>query len=99
MHPESRHLVIRGRVQGVSFRYSMVFEANRLGVTGWVRNRHDGCVEAVIAGDPENLAVMLAWARQGPPGARVEHVAVELAAPETAVAHQQPKTFEIRPDA
>lgn len=76
--PEARHLVIRGRVQGVGFRYNMAREATRLSLTGWVRNRFDGTVEAVIAGPAEALAAMLAWARQGPPAAHVEHVAVEL---------------------
>lgn len=76
--PEARHLVIRGRVQGVGFRYSMAREAARLALTGWVRNRLDGTVEVVIAGPAEAIATMLAWARQGPPTAHVEHVAVEL---------------------
>ena len=104
MHSENRHLVIRGRVQGVSFRYSMAFEANRLGVTGWARNRCDGSVEAVIVGGSENLAALLAWVRQGPPGARVEHVAVELFVPHAMDAKSNaeplhPTAFEIRPDA
>lgn len=82
MSKEVRHLIITGRVQGVWFRGSMVAEAERLGVTGWVRNRRDGSVEAVIAGSPEQVAAMLAWARHGPPGAVVHHVAVELASGE-----------------
>ena len=81
--PEARHLVIRGRVQGVGFRYSMAREAARLALTGWVRNRLAGTVEAVTAGPAEAIATMLAWARQGPPTAHVEHVAVELVAPQT----------------
>jgi len=76
---EARHLIITGLVQGVGYRYSMVREAQRLGVTGWVRNRSDGSVEAVIEGAPEALAAMLNWARRGPSGAEVEHVEVELA--------------------
>ncbi len=75
---EVRHLVITGVVQGVWFRGSMVARANELGVSGWVRNRRDGSVEAMIAGSAEQVAAMIAWSRVGPPGAQVEHVAVEL---------------------
>jgi len=76
---EVRHLVITGRVQGVCYRASMAREADRLGVTGWVRNRSDGSVEAIVAGSDEQVAAMLNWARRGPPAAEVDHVAVELA--------------------
>jgi acylphosphatase len=74
--PMSKHLIISGRVQGVGFRYSMLAEAERLGVTGWVRNRRDGAVEAVVDGDPAAVAAMIAWANTGPPGARVTGVVV-----------------------
>jgi len=67
----ARHLKISGRVQGVGFRYSMAEEAERLRVTGWVRNRRDGTVEAVVDGDPDGLEAIVAWARQGPRGAHV----------------------------
>lgn len=75
---EVRHLIITGRVQGVWFRESMRLEAERLGVTGWVRNRADGSVEAMVAGTAEQIAAMMNWARRGPPDAHVDHVAVEL---------------------
>lgn len=75
---EVRHLVISGRVQGVAYRASMAREAQMLGVSGWVRNRSDGSVEAVVAGTPEQVAAMMNWARHGPPAAQVEHVAVEI---------------------
>jgi acylphosphatase len=65
------HLRIHGRVQGVGFRESMRQEAERLGVTGWVRNCADGSVEAVIAGDEAAIAAMLNWCHTGPPLARV----------------------------
>ncbi len=71
-----KHLIISGRVQGVGFRYSMLAEAERLGVTGWVRNRRDGTVEAVVDGDPADVAAMVKWANSGPTGARVTGVAV-----------------------
>lgn len=76
---EARHLVISGRVQGVGFRFAMTREAMRLGLAGWVRNCRNGTVEALIAGPAEAVAGMLAWARRGPPPARVEQVAVALA--------------------
>jgi acylphosphatase len=72
----AKHLLIAGRVQGVGFRYSMAEEAERLGVTGWVRNRRDGTVEAVLEGEPHALEAILAWARRGPPGARVTDVQI-----------------------
>lgn len=75
---EVRRLVITGRVQGVWFRGSMAQEAQRLGVTGWVRNRADGSVEAMVAGTDEQVAAIMNWARRGPPNASVEQVAVEL---------------------
>jgi acylphosphatase len=67
-------LCIRGRVQGVGFRDAISREAERLGVTGWVRNRATGDVEAVAQGGKAALDSLLAWARRGPPAARVEHV-------------------------
>ncbi len=75
---EVRRLVITGKVQGVCYRASMAREAQALGATGWVRNRADGSVEALVAGTDEQVAAMIAWARRGPPAAQVDHVAVEL---------------------
>jgi len=72
----AKHLIISGRVQGVGFRYSMVEEAERLGATGWVRNRRDGTVEAVVGGDPDAMRALVAWARRGPPSARVTDVRI-----------------------
>ena len=75
----TRHLVIVGHVQSVGFRYAMVMKAAEIGITGWVRNRSDGAVEAIVQGSPEAVARMLAWARHGPRSARVERVEVEPA--------------------
>ena len=76
---EVRRLVIRGLVQGVGFRYAMAAQARLLGVTGWVRNRRDGSVEAMVAGDGAQIEEMLAWSRIGPAGAAVDEVMVESA--------------------
>ena len=86
----AKHLKISGRVQGVGFRYSMSEEAARLGVTGWVRNRRDGTVEAVIDGAPDAVEAVLAWARRGPRGASVTEVEV-VEVPESF------ERFEMRP--
>ena len=68
------HLKIEGRVQGVYFRASIVNEAARLGLTGWVRNCHDGSVEVVAEGPRAQLDELATWCRQGPPGAVVQRV-------------------------
>lgn len=69
-------MIIRGRVQGVFFRMETRQAARQIGVNGWVRNRRDGSVEAVIAGEAEKVEAMLAWCRKGPALARVDDVGV-----------------------
>jgi len=75
----SIRLQITGRVQGVGFRYAMRHEAARRGLSGWVRNRRDGSVEALVQGEASAVEALIAWARQGPPGARVSEVNVSTA--------------------
>ena len=82
---------IEGRVQGVFFRDWMQGEARAFGLTGWVRNRRDGSVEAAISGDPALIDDMLTRCRQGPPAARVGNLAILSEDDETFAA------FEIRP--
>ena len=71
LEKSSVHLNISGRVQGVYYRASMLQEAQRLGLTGWVMNRPDGSVEAVAEGWKAKIEELIAWCRQGPQGARV----------------------------
>lgn len=73
----TRHLVIHGRVQGVFFRDSMRIEADRLAITGWVRNRGDGTVEAMVQGAPAAVDAIVRWAQHGPAQAEVERVEIE----------------------
>jgi acylphosphatase len=77
-----RHLVIKGRVQGVGFRYALADEARELGLCGWVRNCRDGNVEAIVAGPTQAVDAIIAWAHKGPPAASVTVVSVEVAAGE-----------------
>ena len=72
----TRRLRVSGRVQGVGYREAMCAAALRLGVTGWVRNRIDGSVEAAAHGEAKALEEFAAWARRGPPAARV--TAIEI---------------------
>ena len=72
-----RHLVIRGRVQGVGYRAFVEDLALRLDLEGWVRNRRDGAVEAVFGGTEEAVAAMLEACHRGPPAARVDDVVAE----------------------
>ena len=77
-----RHVVVRGRVQGVWFRGSTQEEARRRGVAGWVCNRRDGGVEAVFEGPAEAVEALVRFVHRGPPHARVEAVEVSDEAPE-----------------
>jgi acylphosphatase len=71
------HLKILGRVQGVCYRMYAQEEAERLGLTGWVRNAHDDSVEAMAEGDESALEDFVKWCRRGPPAARVTNVETE----------------------
>jgi acylphosphatase len=71
---ETLRLRITGKVQGVGYRLWATRTAASLGLRGWVRNRRDGSVEALVTGRPENVAAMVDAAHKGPPGARVAEV-------------------------
>lgn len=70
-------LTITGRVQGVGYRDWAMATGRRLGLTGWVRNRSDGAVEALIVGDETAVGEMIQACRRGPPLARVDEIDVD----------------------
>ena len=74
---DTRRCVVRGRVQGVGFRWFVTRSAEDLGVRGTVRNRADGAVELVLQADAEALEAMIDRGRRGPPGSRVQEVECE----------------------
>jgi acylphosphatase len=90
MQQVTKRLNITGRVQGVGFRFYMERKARELGLSGWVRNRRDGGVEAVVQGSAAAVESMIAWARRGPPSAVVAEVRVADASGDYA-------GFETRP--
>ena len=69
-----RHVIVKGRVQGVGYRAWAEHEAIRRGLAGWVRNRRDSTVEAVFSGPAEAVATMIEALRRGPPGSRVDAI-------------------------
>ena len=86
-----KKLRIRGKVQGVYFRESLKNEAHKSGISGWVRNRGDGSVEALLQGEEASVDQLVEWCRHGPPQARVDSVDVSTANPESVTG------FERRP--
>lgn len=97
MHPQQstqtiRRLLVSGRVQGVGYRFSLRDKAVETGVCGWCRNLPDGRVEAVVAGTPQQVEAVIAWAERGPANAMVDAVTVSDAAMDDMLA----EGFEIR---
>ena len=90
-----RHLMIHGHVQGVGYRWSLRAQALQLQLTGWVRNRRNGCVEALIYGTTPAVEALTAWAHQGPPESQVEHI--DVSEPLAFEPHEMPMCFELRP--
>lgn len=71
------HVVLSGRVQGVYYRQNTIKQAQRLGLSGWIRNLNDGKVEAVFEGEKENVEKIVNWAKKGPFFARVSSLKIE----------------------
>lgn len=82
----ARRVVVRGRVQGVGYRFATVGIARDAGLAGWVRNRLDDSVEVFVQGAPAEVEAFVAWCRRGPPHARVTSIESEAAAPDPALA-------------
>jgi len=78
---EAKRYVVRGRVQGVGFRWFVEREAHMLGIAGWVRNNHDGSVEVLAQGTRDQLSGLHGRLRDGPRAARVDAVEVSEATP------------------
>ena len=93
---ENIQIRVSGRVQGVGFRFALRDEARALGIKGWVRNRADGSVEALLQGSRDALDALVRWARRGPRAAQVERVEQRAPEPEFARAYE---AFEIWPSA
>lgn len=87
-----RHLTIHGRVQGVFYRDWTVKTAGELGLVGWVRNRRDGTVEAVVQGEEETVQRFVSLAGDGPPAAEVERVECEPVEPIDSAGFEQRPT-------
>ncbi len=92
----SLQIRVSGRVQGVGYREALRREAELAGVRGWVRNRIDGSVEALLQGPPTAVGRVLEWARRGPPAARVREIA---SAPPTQEFDRVYPSFERWPSA
>ena len=73
--------MVRGRVQGVSFRYYTQYEARKLGLTGWVANQRDGSVQVVAEGPLAELQLLVRFLERGSPAARVDSIDIDWSAP------------------
>jgi|SRR6266481_1273971 len=92
-----RQVTIRGRVQGVGFRYWVEHQAMAHDLEGWVRNRRDGSVEALFAGSADVVSGMITLSRRGPPSARVEAVQEEPASPDALNLRRPGERFSVLP--
>jgi len=90
-----RHVVIRGRVQGIGYRAWAEVTALERGLEGWVRNRRDGSVEAVFGGPDNDVAAMIAQCRRGPPGAWIETIDQREAMPDEIALRRGDELFSV----
>jgi acylphosphatase len=92
-----RHVAIRGRVQGVGYRYWVEQQARASGLEGWVRNRRDGSVEALFAGPADVVSDLVALSRRGPSSARVDTVQEEPASADALNLRRPGERFSVLP--
>ena len=92
-----RQVTIRGRVQGVGFRYWLEHQAMSHNLDGWVRNRRDGSVEALFSGPEDVVARVIAACRHGPGSAHVDTVAEEAAHPDALNLRRAGERFSVLP--
>jgi acylphosphatase len=92
----AKRLRITGLVQGVGYRATLAHEAGKLDLRGWVRNRFDGSVEALVIGEPTTVGRLIDWAHRGPVSARVDRVEVSEADLDVADAAVEGARFQIR---
>jgi acylphosphatase len=92
-----RHVTVRGRVQGVGYRYFVEREAQLRDLEGWVRNHRDGSVEAVLSGSAQAVAGMIAACRRGPSSARVDALQDEVADPDMLNLRRAGERFSVLP--
>jgi len=92
-----RHVTMRGRVQGVGYRYWIEQQARSLGLEGWVRNRRDGSVEALFSGAADVVSDMVALSRRGPSSARVDAIQEEPANSDELNSRRPGERFSVLP--
>lgn len=88
---KTTHVQVEGRVQGVYFRDYTQRQAYQLNLSGWVRNKLDGSVEAILSGDDTNVKAMLEWLKQGSPLSRVDNIHIH-----ETITEEEYTTFEVR---
>ncbi|MCP4343000.1 MAG: acylphosphatase [Desulfobulbaceae bacterium] len=88
---KSIHVIVEGKVQGVCFRDYTQRQARQLNLRGWVRNKRDGSVEAILNGDDSDLTAMLEWLQKGSPMSRVDNIHTE-----EIISEDHYTTFEVR---
>ena len=92
-----RHIIARGRVQGVGYRAFVADEAAARRVAGWVRNRRDGTVEAVFSGSAETVEAMIEACRKGPWGAMVSGIDLRVGAEQELAQRRPGEEFSVLP--